>query len=157
MTAKEPKQAHDNETRIVCDDLDATLALDVGELGYEVDEVFPADAPRRVVVSRGDERIRLESGLAPPATFDPGRGLVVTSADAGGWARGRAGMEYRDLVPGRCSGRLIASHIRIPDGGPVPDYVHFHHVDFQIIFCVRGWGRVVYEDQGQPTRRFYPY
>ena len=27
----------------------------------------------------------------------------------------------RDLIPGRLGGRFIASHIVIPDGGPVPD------------------------------------
>jgi quercetin dioxygenase-like cupin family protein len=68
----------------------------------------------------------------------------------GQWVPGRAGMLYRDLVPGRCGGRLIASHIRIPDGGPVPDWVHWHRVRFQMIYCYRGWVRVVYEDQGPP-------
>jgi quercetin dioxygenase-like cupin family protein len=66
------------------------------------------------------------------------------------WEVGRAGMLYRDLVPEREGGRLIASHIRIPEGGPVPDWVHFHTVEFQIIYCWRGWVRVVYEDQGPP-------
>lgn len=65
---------------------------------------------------------------------------------------GRAGMQYRDLIPGRLGGRFIASHIHIPDGGPVPDYVHFHKVRFQMIFCYRGWFDVVYEDQGEPFR-----
>ena len=59
-------------------------------------------------------------------------------------------MRYRDLVPGRLGGRYIASHIEIPDGGTVPDYVHFHDVVFQMIFCAAGWVRVVYEDQGEP-------
>jgi quercetin dioxygenase-like cupin family protein len=59
-------------------------------------------------------------------------------------------MLYRDLVPGRMGGGLIASHIRIPEGGPVPDYVHFHEIRFQVIHCYRGWVRVVYEDQGEP-------
>jgi len=59
-------------------------------------------------------------------------------------------MRYRDLIPGRLNGRFIASHIRIPEGGPVPDYPHYHHVRFQMIFCRRGWVRVVYEDQGEP-------
>ena len=59
-------------------------------------------------------------------------------------------MRYRDLIPGRLSGRYIASHIEIPDGGEVPDYVHFHDVVFQMIFCAAGWVRVVYEDQGEP-------
>jgi quercetin dioxygenase-like cupin family protein len=59
-------------------------------------------------------------------------------------------MRYRDLIPDRQGGRYIASHIRIPDGGPVPDYVHFHAIQFQLIYCYRGWVRVVYEDQGEP-------
>jgi quercetin dioxygenase-like cupin family protein len=66
------------------------------------------------------------------------------------WGLGRAGMHYRDLIPGRAGGRFIASHIRIPEGGPVPDYVHCHHVRLQLIHCHRGWVRVVYEDQGEP-------
>ncbi len=74
---------------------------------------------------------------------------VVTKA-GGGWVTGRAGMHYRDLVPDRRGGRFIASHIRIPVGGPVPDDVHFHRIHFQLIFCVSGWVRVVYEDQGPP-------
>ena len=66
------------------------------------------------------------------------------------WVVGRAGMRYRDLLPGRWGGQFIASHIHIPEGGPVPDYVHYHHVDFQLIFCHRGWVKVVYQDQGEP-------
>jgi len=66
------------------------------------------------------------------------------------WKVGRAGMRYRDLVPSRLGGALVASHIQIPDGGEVPDYVHFHRVRFQFIYCARGWVRVVYEDQGPP-------
>ena len=65
-----------------------------------------------------------------------------------GWGVGRAGMLYRDLLPSRQGGRFIASHIRIPDAGPVPDEVHFHNIRFQLIFCVAGWVRLVYEDQG---------
>jgi quercetin dioxygenase-like cupin family protein len=61
-------------------------------------------------------------------------------------------MQYRDLVPSRLGGAMIASHIRIPDGGPVPDMVHFHKVGFQLIFCINGWVDVVYEDQGPPIR-----
>ena len=62
---------------------------------------------------------------------------------------GRAGMIYRDLIPGRLGGRVIASHIHITNGGPVPDYVHYHRVEFQMIYCKSGWVRVVYEDQGE--------
>ena len=59
-------------------------------------------------------------------------------------------MEYRDLLPGRVGGRVIASHIRITKGGEVPDYVHYHKIGFQMIFCKAGWVRVVYENQGEP-------
>ena len=41
------------------------------------------------------------------------------------WALGRAGMLYRDLIPGNQGGYVIASHIRIVEGGPVPDFVHY--------------------------------
>ena len=67
-----------------------------------------------------------------------------------GWLSGRAGMLYRDLIPNRQGGRFVASHIRIPDGGDVPDYVHYHKVRFQMIYCYKGWIRVTYEDQGEP-------
>lgn len=66
------------------------------------------------------------------------------------WQVGRAGMLYRDLIPDRQGGRFIASHIRIPEGGLVPDYVHYHKIHFQMIYCYKGWVRVVYESQGAP-------
>ena len=76
--------------------------------------------------------------------------LVVTTASSNAFHEGRAGMLYRDLVPDRLGGRFIASHIHIPKGGPVPDYTHFHDVEFQLIVVAAGWVRVVYEDQGAP-------
>jgi quercetin dioxygenase-like cupin family protein len=78
--------------------------------------------------------------------------VVRRLADQAPWVIGRAGMNYRDLIPTRLGGAMIASHIRIPGGGPVPDMVHFHRVGFQLIFCYRGWVDVVYEDQGPAIR-----
>jgi quercetin dioxygenase-like cupin family protein len=81
----------------------------------------------------------------PPLVSD----LVVTHQDGtDAWGTGRAGMMYRDLIPGRQGNSVIASSIRIEQAGPVPDYVHFHEVLFQLIFCRSGWVRVLYEDQG---------
>jgi quercetin dioxygenase-like cupin family protein len=77
--------------------------------------------------------------------------VVRRLADQAPWIIGRAGMEYRDLVPSRLGGAMIASHIRVPDG-PVPDMVHFHKVGFQLIFCIKGSVDVLYEDQGGPRR-----
>jgi quercetin dioxygenase-like cupin family protein len=86
----------------------------------------------------------------PPLVLPPLQPSFVLSraSDAAAPMEGRAGMRYRDLIPGRQGGRFIASHIHIPEAGPVPDYVHFHRVRFQMIYCARGWVRVVYEDQG---------
>lgn len=72
--------------------------------------------------------------------------------DQAPWVVGRAGMQYRDLIPSRLGGSIIASHIRIPDSGPVPDMVHYHKVGFQLIFCISGWVDVLYEDQGDVIR-----
>ena len=76
--------------------------------------------------------------------------VLVRASDDASWSVGRAEMRYRDLIPDRQGGRFIASHIVIPAAGPVPDYVHFHKIRFQMIYCYRGWVRLVYEDQGQP-------
>ena len=46
-------------------------------------------------------------------------------------------MQYRDLIPGRLGGPYIASQLRIPNGGPVPDYVHHHHIIFQLIIATK--------------------
>ncbi len=89
----------------------------------------------------------------PPLDLPPlDQRLTILKADGGngGWGVGRAGMLYRDLIPQREGGRFIASHIRIPDGGPVPDNVHFHKIRFQMIYNYKGWVRLVYEDQGEP-------
>jgi len=88
----------------------------------------------------------------PPLELPPLEEAFVLSRMAGDDAfhEGRAGMRYRDLIPGRLGGRFIASHILIPNGGPVGDYVHYHNVRFQMIYCYRGWGAVASEDQGDP-------
>ena len=88
----------------------------------------------------------------PPLVLPPVKQSFVLqrAADDANWTVGRAGMRYRDLIPDRQGGRFVGSHIVIPDAGPVPDYVHFHKVRFQMIYCYRGWVRLVYEDQGEP-------
>jgi quercetin dioxygenase-like cupin family protein len=78
--------------------------------------------------------------------------IVKRLKDEAPWIIGRAGMHYRDLIPSRLGGSIIASHIRIPDGGPVPDMVHYHTVGFQLIYCYKGWVDLVYEDQGPSFR-----
>ena len=108
---------------------------------------------QRQLTAPNGTRIEIDE-LNPPLVLPRTEHAFVVRrlADQAPWVIGRAGMLYRDLVPSRLGGAMIASHIRIPDGGPVPDMVHFHKVGFQLIFCIRGWVDVVYEDQGGPIR-----
>jgi len=104
-----------------------------------------------VIVAPNGTRIELVDADTPLIVPPVAQDLVVCKAsDDSGWGVGRAGMQYRDIIPGRQGGRFIGSHIRIPGSGPVPDYVHYHRVRFQMIYCRTGWVRLVYEDQGEP-------
>ncbi|MCB1463040.1 MAG: cupin domain-containing protein [Nitratireductor sp.] len=174
---------------VPCAELDKTLPFFLKELGFRLDQIFPADNPAVAVVSGYGTTLRLTRGAeGEPGTLrllyrDPSahtgnantlvapngmkiefveanpplvmpatkhQFLVRKLADSDPWVIGRAGMQYRDLVPDRLGGSMIASHIRVPVKGPVPDNVHFHVVGFQMIYCYRGWVRLVYEDQGEP-------
>jgi quercetin dioxygenase-like cupin family protein len=141
-----------DEIELVCADFDAALA-ELREGGARLDVIWPADDPHSALLTEGGRRIRLTARPeAPPvpATLPAFRpGFVLTRAGNEGGA-GRAGMTYRDLIPGRLGGHSIASHITIPDGGPVADWVHYHRIAFQLIVVRRGWVRVVYQDQGAP-------
>ena len=136
---------------IVCGNLN--LAIDeLRREGFRLDLIYPADEPAAALLTKGDESVRVTTPAAPPLptglpAFAPEFVLTREKASAG---QGRAGMLYRDLIPGRLGGRYIASHIAIPEGGPVADWVHYHRVALQIIAVRRGWVRVVYEDQGEP-------
>jgi quercetin dioxygenase-like cupin family protein len=140
------------EQELVCADLNAALERLRG-LGARLDIIWPADEPHSAVLTHEGRRIRLTSHPdAPPPSaalpdFQP-EFLVIRAGTASG--EGRAGMLYRDLIPGRLGGRYIASHIIIADGGPVADWVHYHRIAVQLICVRRGWVRVVYEDQGAP-------
>lgn len=108
---------------------------------------------QRVLIAPNGTRVEIEERHPPLVMPKTVHSFVVRRLkDQAPWIIGRAGMHYRDLVPDRLGGSIIASHIRIPDGGPVPDMVHFHRVGFQLIFCIHGWVDVVYEDQGEKMR-----
>ncbi|THD81595.1 cupin domain-containing protein [Aliigemmobacter aestuarii] len=123
-----------------------------GTIRILTDDPAFAEGARELVAPNGT-RIEIDAAN-PPLVLPPTEHAFVVRrlADQAPWIIGRAGMQYRDLVPSRLGGAVIASHIRIPDGGPVPDMVHFHKVGFQLIFCINGWVDVVYEDQGGPIR-----
>ncbi|NOT48119.1 MAG: hypothetical protein HOP17_10280, partial [Acidobacteria bacterium] len=74
------------QTRDFDEDLDIFL-----KQGYRLDMIKPADAPVEAVLSSANHTIKLRSR-------DRLRG---SNTD---WVTGRAGMEYRDLIPGRLGG-----------------------------------------------------
>ncbi|WP_092778818.1 cupin domain-containing protein [Jannaschia pohangensis] len=169
------------ETILPAPDFGAELAFWT-KRGFRLDAIWPADDPEVARLSGMGLRLRLERAAEGPVTlrlegdgtkevspagnaviFGPGvpsgampkvqQGFGLRRlAEGAPWIIGRAGMQYRDLVPDRLGGAIIASHIRIPDGGPVPDMVHFHTIGFQLIHCYKGWVDLVYEDQGPPFR-----
>jgi mannose-6-phosphate isomerase-like protein (cupin superfamily) len=173
------------EIQLPCTDLAAALDYFVGQLGFRIETIFPADDPTTASLSGYGLRLRLAPGAGdpgvirlpcatlppegermlqapngtrillvdadPPASMPPfAPAFVLSRAVDAACGPGRAGMRYRDLIPSRLGGRYIASHITLPDGGPVADWVHFHKVHAQMIFCRQGWARLVYEDQGEP-------
>ena len=182
------------EVVLACEPEQLTASMDFFEqrLGFRLEQIFPADAPRVAVVSGHGVRLRLsppEPGLAAGVVRLVCRGdsaaelaqhhgavapngsrievvdgsgfalprqvaqeLVVSRMDGEGaeWGVGRAGMRYRDLIPGRQGGRFVGSHIQIAEGGPVPDYDHSHNLRFQFVYCYKGWVRLAYEGQGAP-------
>jgi len=141
-----------SEREIVCGDLSVAID-DLRSQGFRLDLIYPADDPHTAALSRQGDCVRVtrRPDAPPPSDLLPSFApeFVLTLGGACP-AQGRAGMLYRDLVPGRLGGRYIASHISIPDGGPVADWVHFHRIRLQMIYVRHGWVRVVYEDQGEP-------
>ncbi len=145
---------------ITCTNLNQTLQLFTAKLGFRLEMISPADSPTIAVISGHGTILRLEeSSEIQPISFTDSKleipagtneFILTKFDDENSWGAGRAGMQYRDLIPGRLGGRFIASHIRIQTGGKVPDYVHFHKIRFQMIYCLSGWARLVYEDQGEP-------
>ena len=141
-----------SEREIVCADLNAGID-DLRQHGFRLDLIYPADDPFTAVLSNGEESVRVTTRPDAPEPsdrlprFTPEFVLTRAGTSPG---QGRAGMLYRDLIPGRFGGRYIASHISIPEGGPVADWVHYHRIALQMIYVRRGWVRVAYQDGGDP-------
>ncbi len=140
------------EIELVCAELGPALDLLRGA-GFRLDVIYPADDPHTAVLAKDGATVRLTS--RPDASDIPSelpafRSELLVSRSGNEPGEGRAGMLYRDLIPGRLGGRFIASHITIPQAGEVSDWVHYHRVALQLIYVREGWVRVVYEDQGEP-------
>ena len=129
-------------------DRPVTLALEVGHAEPQ-DVTTPGGSVVRTRPASSASGEPVGAAMDVPSNV---ASLTVVEATEGSFGAGRAGMEYRDLLPDRWGGRFIASHIKIADGGDVADWVHFHRIRFQMIYVAAGWVDVVYEDQGEPFR-----
>jgi len=138
------------ERQVVCADLNSAID-DLQQQGFRLDLIYPADDPHTASLSNGHESVRLTTDANAPSVSDalpPFEPEFILTRAGGAAGHGRAGMLYRDLIPRRLGGRYIASHISIPGGGPVSDWVHFHKVALQFLYVRRGWVCLLYEDQG---------
>ena len=160
---------------VPCDDLAEALDFFTEKNEFRLHRIYPAEDPSIADIENHDRYIRLvkkETGPYPDyhainegstedlfiETVDLDPPLEMPSAqhdfemtnlsDDSDWVIGRVGMEYRNLIR-KQNGRFGASHIRITKSGPVEDYVHFHQIRFQMIYCYKGWAKVVYENQGE--------
>ena len=62
----------------------------------------------------------------------------------------RSFFEYRDLgIRNATDGKVVAHVIRARPGDPVSGGTHFHEVEFQLVYCLKGWIRFEYEGVGE--------
>jgi quercetin dioxygenase-like cupin family protein len=137
---------------VVCADLNGAID-DLRADGFRLDVIYPADDPYSAILSKDAESVRVTTRPEAPAPSNrlaPFEAEFLVTRAGASPAQGRAGMLYRDLIPSRLGGRYIASHISIPEGGPVSDWVHYHRIALQLIYVRRGCVRVAYEDGGEP-------
>ena len=88
---------------------------------------------------------------APAATpFPKGKFHVSHERDAK-WDEGlREFFAYRDLgMAGPTGGRLRAHVIRPVGKSPGPGDLHYHTLDFQMVYVLKGWARVQFEGVGE--------
>ena len=143
------------------EDLKKARLLLEAEFGFRRYATFNADYPSVEVMSSHGVRIWLVRQPVPNDLPNPEFELLVPplqpsfvfkklNTHGGSDSReGRVGqMLYRDLIPGQQGGRFIASHITLSKDEPVKDSVHFHRIRFQMIYGLKGWVRVAYEDEG---------
>ena len=65
--------------------------------------------------------------------------------------------EYRDLGMAKATGGMVQAHIvRIADGvdpAAIKQALHYHDVQFQMVFILKGWMLGEYEGHGQHMMR----
>lgn len=82
--------------------------------------------------------------------FAKGTFAVTHLADAK-WDEGlREYFAYRDLGMVGPTGGALRAHVIRPGGPcPGPGDLHYHELDFQMVYVLRGWARVWFEGVGE--------
>jgi mannose-6-phosphate isomerase-like protein (cupin superfamily) len=90
------------------------------------------------------------AALTTPGGWKRGKLLVTHERDTV-WDRGlRAFFEYRDLgFTERTGGRLMAQVIRPSAKCDKPGDRHYHLLDCQFVYVLKGWARVWFEGVGE--------
>jgi quercetin dioxygenase-like cupin family protein len=95
------------------------------------------------------------STAAAAAAQPAAGGLVVRHADTDRFEPGlRAFFEYRDLGIAAATGGQVQAHvIRARPGDKHRDDGHYHTLDFQMVYVLKGWVRFEYEGTGEVLLR----
>ena len=98
-------------------------ARGAGHLRILTDDPDALPTAQRELTAPDGTRIEIDE-LNPPLVLPPTEHAFVVRrlADQAPWVIGRAGMQYRDLVPSRLGGAMIASHIRVPEAARCPTW-----------------------------------
>jgi quercetin dioxygenase-like cupin family protein len=82
--------------------------------------------------------------------FAKGTFAVTHQADAT-WDEGlREYFAYRDLEMAGPTGGALRAHVIRPNGPcPGPGDLHYHELDFQMVYVLEGWARVWFEGVGE--------
>src|SRR5215204_7130694 len=104
----------ETESVLAVDDIESAVHVYTRHLGYRLEMIAPADAPTVAILRRDDVRLKLEksrNGHDKPVDSSGGgenhlHPIISKGGEEAEWTSGRAGMEYRDLIPGRLDGAL---------------------------------------------------
>ncbi len=86
---------------------------------------------------------------ARAGSFPRGKFHVTHAKDAY-WDDGlREYFEYRDLGMVERTGGRVRAHVIRPAKGCKPSDTHYHALDFQMVYVLKGWARVWFEGIGE--------
>ncbi|MDA0230355.1 MAG: cupin domain-containing protein [Proteobacteria bacterium] len=93
----------------------------------------------------------MAKSVAKPKQINP-EGFAISRARDGGFKSGglRQKFEYRDLdIAAATQGRFHAQIVRIGGTGQQVAAEHWHELDFQLVYILKGWMTFDYEGVGE--------